>query len=259
MITKNSDPIGRILVAEDNPLNQKVISHLLELWGCSYLLVASGHEALAALREYKFSLILMDFQMPGLDGYEVTKIIRRSTSLNNEIPVIALAANALQGDEQKCLQVGMNEFVTKPIDKRVLFEILRKYLGSSIESTSSLIDMTVITKLDKLDMVGESDIVVDLINSFTLTCSERLGRILHLYSQNEIAALSKEAHSLKSSARVLGAKRLADICQAIENLAHSNATMAPSALLSDFSEVLEKSLQELGKIRASRLNPGKST
>ena len=101
---------------------------MLEKFGCKYHIVANGNEVLNALQESSFDLILMDCQMPEMDGYTASKIIRKSETFKNTIPIIALTANAISGDEEKCLNAGMNDYVSKPIDKAILEKVIRKYL-----------------------------------------------------------------------------------------------------------------------------------
>lgn len=101
---------GRILIAEDNITNQLLISRFLEKIGCKYHAVGNGKEVLEELGKSSYDLILMDCQMPELDGYAATEIIRASEKGYGDIPIIALTANALKGDEEKCLSVGMNDY-----------------------------------------------------------------------------------------------------------------------------------------------------
>ena len=122
---------GRILVAEDNPVNQKVIAAMLGKLGLYSLLVASGLEVLDALAKSEFDLVLMDCQMPEMDGFDATRSIRKNLSNPfQSIPIIALTANAIQGDREKCIEAGMNDYLAKPVSLTQLHEVLGKYLGS---------------------------------------------------------------------------------------------------------------------------------
>ncbi len=120
--------LGRILVAEDNTTNQKVIARMLDKWKCKYNIVANGSEALDMLRDTHFDLILMDCQMPEMDGYTATRLIRQSDLLSKQVPIVALTANAISGDETLCVQSGMDGYLTKPVDMKDLETILLKYL-----------------------------------------------------------------------------------------------------------------------------------
>ncbi len=127
--TDQTETISRkILVAEDNPVNQVVTRRMLESEGYTVHLVENGDEVLDALKENQFDLILMDLQMPGMDGLEATKIIRKQESqTGKQIPIIALTASTLKEDKNKCLQVGMDDFLIKPIKKEKLKTILERW------------------------------------------------------------------------------------------------------------------------------------
>lgn len=119
---------GRVLVAEDNIVNQKVVGRMLDLLGCKHRIVSNGQEALDALKASPYDLVLMDCQMPIMDGYEASEMIRGCAEPLKSIPIVALTANAVQGDDQKCFKVGMTDYLSKPIDKAKLEKVLRKYL-----------------------------------------------------------------------------------------------------------------------------------
>ena len=124
--------IGRILVAEDNTTNQLVIDRMLRRWGCQPLIVANGLEVLEALRRSKFDLILMDCQMPEMDGFEATKAIRLlDDPAISSVSIVAVTANARPEDIQKCLDSGMNSFLSKPIDRKDLEALLMRVLKVS--------------------------------------------------------------------------------------------------------------------------------
>jgi CheY-like chemotaxis protein len=120
----------RILVAEDNAINQKLALRLLEKFGFRAEAVANGLEAVKALEMIPYDLVLMDVQMPEMDGLEASRIIRNSDTkiLNRQVPIIALTAHALKGDREICLEAGMNDYLPKPIEPNKLFELLNKYL-----------------------------------------------------------------------------------------------------------------------------------
>ncbi len=119
----------RILVVEDNTVNQKVAGHMLRKMGYRFEVVGNGLEALRALEEFHFDLVLMDCQMPEMDGYEASTRIRKMESQISQIPIVALTANAMKGDREACLNAGMNDHITKPINPKALRSILTKYLS----------------------------------------------------------------------------------------------------------------------------------
>ena len=116
---------AKVLVAEDNPINQKVVLGILAKLGFTADIAFNGEEVLAALEEKDYSLIFMDCQMPGIDGYEATQKIRQAGS---EIPIIALTANAMPGDKEKCIESGMNDYLPKPLHVNEIEAMLKKYI-----------------------------------------------------------------------------------------------------------------------------------
>ena len=120
--------IGRVLIAEDNITNQVVISRMLEIFRCHFHVVSNGKEVLDELKLKQYDLILMDCQMPEMDGFHASKLIRASNADFAQIPIVALTANTSTEDENKCLAAGMNEVITKPIDMNKLENIIKKFL-----------------------------------------------------------------------------------------------------------------------------------
>jgi CheY-like chemotaxis protein len=122
---------GRALVAEDNIINQKVTARMMEKRGFEVDVVENGLEALAALERYPYDIVLMDCQMPEMDGYQATREIRRQEGLEDgrrHIPVIAVTANAMVGDDEKCYAAGMDEYLTKPVNPEKLDAVLEKWI-----------------------------------------------------------------------------------------------------------------------------------
>ncbi|CAM2065837.1 Histidine kinase [Sulfidibacter corallicola] len=117
----------RILVAEDNPVNQKVIGRLLDSLGYAFQVVSNGEEAIAEVTQGSYGLMLMDCQMPVMDGYEATSRIRKMESIGARLPIIALTANSVKGDRERCLAAGMTDYLTKPISKKRLIRVLTTY------------------------------------------------------------------------------------------------------------------------------------
>ena len=121
----------RILLAEDNPVNQKLAARLIEKWGHSVLTVGDGRQALDALQRRKFDVVLMDVEMPEMDGYEATAAIRaQEQRTGGHHPIIAMTAHALKGDRERCLAAGMDGYVSKPIRANELFEAIELALAA---------------------------------------------------------------------------------------------------------------------------------
>ena len=126
---------AHILVAEDNPINQMFVIELLQQCGCTCDVVDNGDEALVALQQHRYDLVLMDCQMPEMDGFTAAREIRRREAAygaSRHIPIIALTASALKGDRERCLDNGMDDYLIKPLQARQLLAMLEKY--SSIKN-----------------------------------------------------------------------------------------------------------------------------
>ena len=137
-ISENGNRTIRILVAEDNPINQKVAQTMLKKMGLRADVVANGQEAINALQIIPYDLVLMDCQMPEMDGFEATRSIRRQGSkiLNPYIPIIAMTAFTMRGDRDKCIQAGMNDFIAKPVHQKELAEMLDRWLLCDMKQSS---------------------------------------------------------------------------------------------------------------------------
>jgi two-component system, sensor histidine kinase and response regulator len=128
----------RILVAEDNFVNQKVAQAMLKKMGLRADVVANGQEAINALQTIPYDLVLMDCQMPNMDGFEATRCIRQqgSKTLNPYVPIIAMTAATMQGDREKCIQAGMSDFIAKPVQQKELTEMLGRWLAIAMGCNS---------------------------------------------------------------------------------------------------------------------------
>lgn len=124
-----------ILVAEDNYINQKLISKLLSKKGYNSFVVEDGEKVLKALDEKKFDAVLMDIQMPIMDGYQTTSIIReREKESGNHVPIIGITAFAMESDRQKCFEIGMDDYLSKPFDKDDFYDIIEKHVTNGVKS-----------------------------------------------------------------------------------------------------------------------------
>ena len=117
----------RVLVVEDNIVNQKVAMKMLEKLGSHADVAANGLEAVKMVGQFSYDLVFMDCQMPEMDGYEATAEIRRTEGTSRHTPIIAMTAHAMQGDRERCLEAGMDDYISKPVKKEVIFEMTRKW------------------------------------------------------------------------------------------------------------------------------------
>jgi two-component system, sensor histidine kinase and response regulator len=227
--------VGRVLLVEDNPINQGVAKAILSKLGLQWELADDGAEAVDWIRRADFDLVLMDCQMPVMDGYEATAAIRAlPDGRGAPLPIVALTANAMQGDEKLCLDAGMNGFLAKPYTLAALHATLARWLPSgpvaaaeipavteplvqpTIMATSSAINHAAIDTLRELDEPGSTALVTRLVRSFLDSADGHLLRMQAALADGNAKALSQVAHSQKSSAANLGAEALASCYREIE-------------------------------------------
>ncbi len=213
----------RILMAEDNVVNQQVGLHLLQRLGYRADVVGNGLEVLEALRRQSYDLVLMDVQMPEMDGLIATTYICQEWSAFERPRIIAMTANAMQGDREMCLEVGMDDYISKPIRVEELVRALSKCQQVPEPQRTEIIDSEAFQLLR--EMVNQDEILAKVIDSY-LEDSPTLLRAMQLglappngiSSQERMIELQRAAHSLKSSSATLGAIGLSRLCKELEAL-----------------------------------------
>ncbi|HUO06509.1 MAG TPA: response regulator [Candidatus Binataceae bacterium] len=214
---------ARILVAEDHPVNQQVIIKMLSRIGYSADAVANGREAIDALRSKSYDLLLMDCQMPEMDGYEAARTIRRNFSGTAPIPIVGVTAHAFEEDRRKCLNAGMNDYLRKPVMPEELAATIEKWLrnlNATANERSPAIDRASLDRLKDCDASG-SDFLPRLIEVFIADTDNRLQAIREELSRGNSAGVAGAAHAIKGASGHFGAKRLMELCRVIEQRAHA--------------------------------------
>jgi two-component system sensor histidine kinase/response regulator len=207
----------KILLVDDDCLNQRMMSLVLSEGDYLYDKAFNGAEALEAVKSQKFDLILMDLQMPIMDGYEATKRIRAWEAGNGHIPIIALTAMIFDEDRQLCLDAGMDDCIVKPFDTAELYRIINSYiekaansgmrqskLGKELEKENSLLDIEA-----ALPRFGnDPQIYQEFLLEFLQSLPERMGQFRSMFASGNFQSLSKDSHNLKGVAASLGAMKL---------------------------------------------------
>jgi PAS domain S-box-containing protein len=238
----------KLLLAEDNAINQKVAMRMLKEAGYYAAAVENGVRAVEAVKSGNFNLILMDVQMPEMDGFTATKHIR---SLNNEagkVPIIALTAHALMGDKDKCIEAGMNDYISKPIDGEKLVAIIDKWLNIKIDESKISLKTENKTmeneafdfdKLEKISL-GDKAFQKDLIAGYIEDITKRLNRLKdHIHNSDTSKALN-EAHTIKGASYTVGASKVGDEAHGIElSCKHDDLASANERLHSLISAIDE--------------------
>lgn len=200
----------RVLIAEDNHVNQRVASLTLKKLGYESVVVPNGVEAVAAWETGAYAAILMDCQMPEMDGYAATGEIRRREAADAHIPIIAMTAHAMQGDREKCLSAGMDDYVPKPIRT----DELAVTLARALRQGGPPLDLSVVAGLRELAGPGEPDPFPDIGRAFLENAERRLAAALSATSDAERSA---QGHALSGMAGTIGARPLAGLCTQLEH------------------------------------------
>lgn len=226
----------RILLAEDNAINQKVAIRILERWGCEVTAVEDGFAATEAVKSGTFDVVLMDCHMPLMDGYEATAAIRvRESRSGGHIPIIAMTANALDGDRDKCLAAGMDDYVRKPVKPQALLEALQPWTpiaepDASAEEADA--DARVLNLGQLLESAGDDEeLARELRAQFLESADEAWDRVQSAFEAGDVRGVEMAAHSLKGSCWVVGAEALGAALQELESGAKSGSVAALTPLV----------------------------
>jgi signal transduction histidine kinase/DNA-binding response OmpR family regulator len=225
---------GRVLVVEDNPVNQQVAQAMLEAMGCSVDVAGDGRAALEAIAHTAYDLVLMDCQMPIMDGYQATAEIRRLEAKDpsgRRLPIFALTARVVEDDRERCLDAGMDDFLSKPFKREALAELLRRWMvlasgaagaGSADANPSAAsgegdpLDRATLDAIRALQMPGRPCVLASVVQAYFDSSPELLGELCDAAETLDAEALHRAAHTLKSSSRNVGARALGDLCERLE-------------------------------------------
>jgi CheY-like chemotaxis protein len=255
---------GHVLVAEDNHVNQKVAVSILERLGYRADVAANGLEAIEALSRIRYAAILMDVHMPEMDGYKATtEIKRREEAQARRTPIIAMTANAMQGDRERALEAGMDDYVAKPVTAKELEAVLERWVSppetsqpdtgapmTDAEPTimdgkeDASLDEDVLAALRQLQGAGEPDVFEELIGLYLEDTPTQLAALRSAVEAARADTVETIAHTLKGSSASMGAQNLSAICAELEGVGASGD-------LPKVTRLLERLEEEFGRVRAA--------
>jgi CheY-like chemotaxis protein/HPt (histidine-containing phosphotransfer) domain-containing protein len=255
----------RLLLAEDNMVNQKLALRLLERMGYRADVAANGLEVLEALQRQHYDVILMDVQMPDMDGLEASRAIHQGWPTKERPRIVAMTANAMQGDREECLAAGMDDYLAKPIQITALQEALERAglwakgrtapseplqeLPGVVpppaddgrqEQSRPVLDPAVLTELRQLQGEGEPDIVQELAAAFQFETPPLLEALRQAVIENEPEQLKRAAHNLKGSSHNLGARTMAALSTELETLGKNGTVEGAAELLSRLEQEYQR-------------------
>ncbi len=261
-IEESNEENYKILVVEDYPTNQQIALKHLDTAGYSVVLAENGVEAVSLYKTKQFDLILMDIQMPEMDGYEATQkirmieeIISKELSNTTRIPIVAMTAHAMKGYREKCLKANMDDYLTKPLKRKDLIAIVEKWLGSGVDQpgkTDSLLEtlsdnnekpttyenmeypMDIQKALNEFD--NDKEFLNEVIHEFLKTVEDQLKSIEAAMIQNDFGTIERHSHSIKGGSANLRAMILSQSAHKLEILSKANSTKGMIQAINDLSK-----------------------
>jgi signal transduction histidine kinase/CheY-like chemotaxis protein/HPt (histidine-containing phosphotransfer) domain-containing protein len=251
-----------ILVAEDNMTNQDVINRQLNMLGYTCIMADDGQLALEEWLAQDFALLLTDCHMPNMDGFGLVDAIRQDEKGNDKIrkPIVAITANALQGEAERCIAAGMDDYMSKPIDMKILKEKLRKWLPHALKSQAKTLNIPVpIRQTEDNDcpidpsaltaMFGDDpDLHKEILNDFLEPSRNIITEIKTGWEKRSAEAVKQASHKLKSSAKSVGATNLADLCATLEVAGKEDDWETIDSGAPDLDQLMEKVEQHIIKL-----------
>ncbi len=258
---------GHVLLVEDNVVNQAVGTGMLESIGLNVSVVGNGFEAIAQAREYRFDAILMDCQMPLLDGFEATRKVRQFEAELNlpRTKIVAVTANALKGDLERCLEAGMDEYLSKPFTKAQLHAVLAMCMPVHVTNIAAddappirptvgaapAIDRSIINLLASMQEPGSPDIVERVVKLYLESSRELKKALRQAIDTADSVLLRETSHSLKSSSANIGATQIANLCATLEVMGRESRLDEATVVYGLFEKEYERALKSLEEIRAA--------
>jgi CheY-like chemotaxis protein/HPt (histidine-containing phosphotransfer) domain-containing protein len=245
----------KVLLAEDNALNRKLATALLQKSGHHVVATENGQQALDVLERENFDLVLMDIQMPVLDGLDATRAIRaKEQSSGSHLPIIALTAHAMKGDRERCLAAGADEYVTKPIRTPDLLAAIDRATSTKDSSANAAppvpppdpAGLPVLDFAAALNRVeGDRELLEELMGMFTGQCSHDIAEIRKSLEAREMGLLERLAHTLKGASASLGAGCVADAASALEKQARTGEVGNAEKLFENLRREVDRLLPEI--------------
>ena len=249
----------KILLAEDNIVNQKLALKMLTRLGYEVDLAVNGLEVLDALRNQHYDVVLMDIQMPQMDGISATRHICQEWSVETRPRIIAVTANSAIADKEECLEAGMDDYISKPVKMEKLAEVLEAYKLAQKTSEpeveeikTEVIDSEAWETLIEMVVDGTSEGIIEVIDSYLGDAPSLINQIKKAAREGDSAQLENAAHTLKSSSAILGALKINELCLEVEEIA-KNGIVVETALVCKLEAEYKRVHDELSQLKIQYL------
>ena len=246
---------GHVLVVEDNLINQQVVCSFLENLGYTFDVANDGLAAVEFARKVSYLVILMDCQLPEMDGFEATTVIRKESGPNQAVPIIAVTANAVGDGAERCRAVGMDDVICKPINSTLLSSVMQQWItaggrvaGAHGVPEPQIINPKALRQWADLKTIGNVDAGSKLIRIFLSSSARLMQNIRDGLVHGDLNGTTSAAHTLKSAAAHVGADAVADLCVKLERCNSAQELSCAKGLLADLENHYTQVCQELERL-----------
>jgi CheY-like chemotaxis protein/HPt (histidine-containing phosphotransfer) domain-containing protein len=257
-------PGAAVLLVEDNAVNQMVAASLLQAAGCRVEVAGHGGEALERLERNRYDLVLMDCQMPELDGYQATARwrSREQGRALPRVPIVALTANALEGDRERCLAAGMDDYLSKPFRREQLMAVLHRFLDAPATPASGTpatvsatvtapdlpaFDATALASLEQVDRGGATGLVRKVVEAWIASAADQCAAAVAALDAGDRRTLHRAVHTLKSASANVGARRVSALARELESIAGEAAPEVLGPMLGRLDEERKRAAEVLNR------------
>ena len=251
---------GRVLLVEDSTVNRQVAEGLLELIGCEIVSAVNGEEALIAAAEGEYDVILMDCEMPVMDGFEATKRLRDQAEAMGvpAPPIVALTANALTGYRERCIDAGMSDFLSKPYTPEQLRTVLARWLPEATcsapithpephDDDEAMLDEATVGRIRTIRKPGQPDLLSQAVDNYVPESRELVSKLSLAIAEDDAETARFAVHKLKSSSAALGGLRLAALCRVLEDQARTGDLTGAEVQAAAIADMCERVIEALRK------------
>lgn len=239
----------KILVAEDNSINQKLALRLLQQLGYSAEIASNGKDVLHLVNQYRYDVILMDLHMPEMDGLEATRMIVKTIDSSIRPKIIAMTADAMSGDRERCMDAGMDDYMSKPVRLEALRDILLRYgdliREEKISNNRSPTDNTMFLRLKELLEQTDLEFMTEFVQSYPAQCDEIAQQLTVANSTKNIKQIIFAAHKLRGLALSYGAEELAELCKFVELNTEKEPALITDEVMKNIGQALQRSYEML--------------